>query len=274
MLRTLRILALLALASPLAAQTPYVPTCLTAAQQQNIVAGNSVVAPLLGIDLTDPEMRFADAQCSLNVMITGLLSNVQTLNQNVAALQALPPGTAGPPGPAGPQGPPGIGTQGPPGATGATGAQGIPGVGIQGPPGPAGPPGASGSGSSGPPIGTASIVASSSTPTIISNCLPSTFVGSVAAAQTVDFSATVAVAGNYLIQGCVASPNNPAKWHAEFPAGTKIGATLSTTNTGSYGVFAYQSATAVVALPAGTVTIRIVFEASGMNFGGINLVKQ
>lgn len=257
------VLAFALFASPLAAQTPYVPTCLTAAQQTTVTSSAAALTPILGIDLTDLEMRFADGQCNLNTLVTGLLSNVQTLNQNVAALQALPPGGTGP---AGPPGPPGASITGPPGPAGPPGASITGPQGIQGPPGPPG----SGTGSAN------NIVASSSGVSVTPTCLPSAFAGNLQSVPaTVDISVSVPVAGNYLIQACVASPNNPAKWHPEFPAGTKIGATLSTTNTGSYGVFAYQSASTAVALPAGQVTIRIVIEAAGMNLGGnINLVKQ
>jgi hypothetical protein len=80
----------------------------------------------------------------------------------------------------------------------------------------------------------------------------------------------VTTAGTYTLSGCVASPNGPGKWHFEYPVGTKIGATLSVTNTSAYNIFAYQNATTTVALPAGTITVRVVIEASGMNFGGLS----
>jgi len=177
------LILLLLFASPLAAQTPYVPTCLSTQAQSDIQGAGALLAPKFGVDLTDPFMRFSDQECTQAALTVSALANIQTLNQNVAALQsaiaALPAPIPGPPGPAGAKG-----DSGPQGLQGIQGIQGVPGSpGITGPQGNPGPPGASGSGSSGPPIGTANIVASSSTPTIVSNCLPSTF-GSLCHFQT------------------------------------------------------------------------------------------
>lgn len=122
------------------AQTPYVPTCLTGPQGLNITTATAQLAQTpLNFDFTDSFLRLADQECASVSLATSVLANIQTLNQNVAALQALPPGTgpAGPPGPQGLTGPVGpVGPQGAQGSTGATGAQGpqgVPGAASSGP---------------------------------------------------------------------------------------------------------------------------------------------
>lgn len=286
-MKQLILAALLLCATSLAAQTPYVSTCLTQQQQQDVAGAGALLTPKLGIDLTDPLMRLADQDCSLTSLTTGLLSNVQTLNQNVATLQTavanIGAGIAGPPGPQGAQGPAGpqgaTGNAGPQGPAGIQGIVGPPGAigpqgpaGNTGPPGPQGPPGTASGGSIGPPAGTSSIVASNPAVQLqAAPCYPTQgIIGFITAGQTVDFSVTVPAAGGYTLSGCVASPNSPGKWHFEFPAGTKIGATLTVPNTGSFTQFVYQAASTAVTLPAGTSTVRVVFEAAGMNFAGIN----
>jgi hypothetical protein len=89
-----KLLLLLLLASPLCAQTapaPYVPTCLTAAQQATIVSTSAADAPLLGIDLTDAKMRWADAYCQQLAVTKGALADIATLKTEMLALMPPPP---------------------------------------------------------------------------------------------------------------------------------------------------------------------------------------
>jgi uncharacterized coiled-coil protein SlyX len=80
-----KLIPLLLLAPSLRAQTPYVPTCLTAAQQAAIAANGAALATNVGIDLTDPLMRLADSQCTALATTVGALADISKLKTNVAS---------------------------------------------------------------------------------------------------------------------------------------------------------------------------------------------
>jgi hypothetical protein len=239
-----RLAILLLLASPLAAQTPYVPTCLTAAQQATITSTAAADFPLIGLDLTDLKMQAADQRCQVTATGAGLLSDVATLKTEVSTIQSQLTNLAGTPGPQGPAGP-----AGPQGASG--------------PPGPAGPAGGS--------LGAAIVAPSATSATMIpAPCYPTApIVGHTVSGTTADFLVAIPAAGNYTFSACVSAPNNGSTIHFEYPIGTKIGASISVLTTGAWNSFQFQTPSAAVALPAGNVTVRIVCENGGINVGGI-----
>lgn len=150
------------------------------------------------------------------------------------------------------------------------------------PAGPAGPVGATGPQGVAGPIGpslnspqadSSSIVASSPAVSLVRTlCYPSNaYIGNVpATGQSIDFTVNVAQAGSYPLQACVASLGGAKTYHFEFPVGTKVGASISALNTGSYQLFAYQQTGVSLQLPAGASTVRVVLENGGMNFAGFN----
>jgi hypothetical protein len=80
----------LAFASSLSAQTltPFVPVCLTPATQAAVVQAGAMLSVPVNFDFTDPLMRVADQNCTLQATTVAALANIQALNQQVAALQA------------------------------------------------------------------------------------------------------------------------------------------------------------------------------------------
>lgn len=146
-------------------------------------------------------------------------------------------------------------------------------AGQMGAPGPQGSPGQQGPSLNTPQIDTSALTASNPPASLVRTlCYPSNaYVGSVpTTGQSLDFLVNVATAGNYAIQACVASPGGAKTYHFEFPAGTKVGPTVTVVNTGSYQLFAYQATGVTLALPAGQSTIRVVLENGGMNLAGFN----
>lgn len=146
-------------------------------------------------------------------------------------------------------------------------------AGPQGAIGPVGPQGVAGPSLNAPQVDTASISASSPAVSLVRTlCYPSdAYIGNVpATGQSIDFTVNTAQAGSYPIQACVASLGGAKTYHLEFPVGTKIGASITVLNTGSYQLFAYQQTGISLQLPAGNSTIRVVLENGGMNFAGFN----
>lgn len=135
--------------------------------------------------------------------------------------------------------------------------------GIQGPPGPS---------LNTPQVDSSAIAASTPVVTLVRTlCYPSNaYIGNIpATGEIVDFTVSVKVAGNHTVSSCVASMGGAKTYHFEFPAGTKVGSSITVLNTGSYQAFAYQAGP-VLSLPAGQSTVRVVFENGGMNFAGFN----
>lgn len=253
-------------AVPLEAQTtPYVPTCLSAAQQTSMTSASASLVSAGSIDLTDVLMRLLDQQCANAQLATNVLANLQTNNTAISTLQANS-GTPGPTGPAGPAGPQGI--QGPQGATGATG--------------PTGPAGPSGSGTS----------LSWSTPSGYSlhlqAALPlgcTTAQGAIATSTKVpdsgfkvtippspyvcDYLIALPKAGNYVLSavfsaGTTSSPVISTAAHFESPPGTTIAsvsASMTSTN-------AITASSAAVSLPAGLQILRFSVDNIGSTQAG------
>lgn len=206
-------------------------------------------------------------------------SDVTALNAKIAAIPAGPqgiPGPTGAAGAAGPQGPQGIsGPQGPAGPAGVAGPQGVAGpVGAQGIQGAAGPPGASNVPTVDPynylPASTVVAVTEAGV------CTPMRDFSPKAAGQFADYAVTVATAGSYRFVACIASGTTssaPWSFHFEYPIGTNLGS-LSQASISSplnnWSVFR-QVPSAPVTLPAGTIIVRVVFEAIAFNFGGFSI---
>ncbi|GAC1632868.1 MAG: hypothetical protein NVS9B14_06730 [Candidatus Acidiferrum sp.] len=141
------------------------------------------------------------------------------------------------------------------------------------PAGPQGPQGIAGPSLNAPQVDSTAIVASNPPATLVRTlCYPANaYVGTVpATGESLDFTVNAGTAGNYAITACVATPNAGKTYHVEFPAGTKVGASVTAVNTGGYQVFAYQATGVTLALPAGQSTVRVVLENGGMNFAGFN----
>src|SRR6266850_2336495 len=184
--------------------------------------------------------------------------------------------------PAGPQGPQGIpGIPGPIGVTGASGPAGAPGIqgatgpaGAQGVQGPAGVPGASNV----PTVDPYNYLPASTVVALTEAgvCTPVRDFGPKTAGQFADYSVTVTTAGSYRFVACIASGTTssaPWSFHFEYPIGTNLGslsqASISSPLT-NWSVFR-QVPSAPVTLPAGTITVRVVFEAVAFNYGGFSV---
>jgi len=98
------------------------------------------------------------------------------------------------------------------------------------------------------------------------------------AGQNVDYPVTIPNAGNYLLMGCVASASTvPLSFHFEYPPASNLGSLSSTSipsPLNNWSIFRYIAMTKPVALPAGQVTIRVVFETANFNWGGFTLRPQ
>jgi len=192
------------------------------------------------------------------------------LSTKIGAIPAGPQGPQGIPGPAGPIGVTGAtGLQGPSGAQGAIGPAGA--QGVQGPPG---APGASNVPTVDPynylPNSTVTAITEAGVCTPIRDFSPKT------AGQFADYSVTVPTAGSYRFVACIASGTTssaPWSFHFEYPVGTNLGslsqASISSPLT-NWSVFR-QVPSAPVTLPAGTITVRVVFEAVAFNYGGFSV---
>jgi Collagen triple helix repeat (20 copies)/IPT/TIG domain len=217
-----------------------------------------------------------------------------------AAIKAIPAGPQGPQGVPGPAGSPGVtgatgpaGAPGPQGAVGPTGAQGPAGApgttGAVGPPGPqgaTGPAGAQGAaGLQGPP-------GASNVPTVdpynylttstvkplteAGVCTPVRDFGATAAGQFADYTVTIPAAGIYHFIPCIASATTssaPWAFHFEYPIGTNLGPLTQASipsPLNNWSVFR-QVPSAPVTLPAGVITVRIVFDSNSFNFGGFSV---
>lgn len=183
--------------------------------------------------------------------------------------------------PAGPQGPQGIpGPQGV-GVTGATGPAGVPGpqgatgpAGAQGVQGPAGVPGASNV----PAVDPYNYLPSSNVVAITEAgvCTPVRDFSPKIAGQFADYQVTVPAAGSYRFVACIASgTTSAAPWslHFEYPTGTNIGSLSQASITSplnNWSVFRLVPS-APVTLPAGTITVRVVFETTAFNYGGFSV---
>jgi hypothetical protein len=109
-------------------------------------------------------------------------------------------------------------------------------------------------------------------------CAPAVDFSPGFAGQSADYPVTIPNAGNYLLIGCVASGSTtPISFHFEYPPGTNLGS-LSSTSIASplnnWSVFRYIGMTHPVVLPAGQMTIRVVFETANFNWGGFTLTPQ
>jgi outer membrane murein-binding lipoprotein Lpp len=109
-------------------------------------------------------------------------------------------------------------------------------------------------------------------------CAPAVDFSPGFAGQSADYPVTIPQAGNYLLLGCVASAvTGPVSFHFEYPPGTSLGSLSSTacaSPLNNWSVFRYIAMTNPVALPAGPVTIRVVFETANFNWGGFTLTPQ
>jgi Carbohydrate binding module (family 35) len=98
-------------------------------------------------------------------------------------------------------------------------------------------------------------------------------VGYIVNGQTFDCQVSVPAAGSYPLSVRAESPYNSAKLHFEYPVGTPVGNEVSVSATikswGSSEIFETFPA-GMVALPAGTVTIRIVVDQKGLNLNWFN----
>lgn len=184
--------------------------------------------------------------------------------------------------PAGPQGPQGVpGIPGSIGVTGASGPAGVPGQ--QGATGPAGPQGSAGiqgpAGASNVPTVDpynylpASTVVALTEPGV---CTPIRDFSPGTAGQFADYQITISAARSYRFVACVASATTataPWSFHFEFPVGTNLGS-LSQASISSplnnWSVFRLIPS-APVNLPAGTITVRVVFDSTTFNWGGFSV---
>jgi hypothetical protein len=109
-------------------------------------------------------------------------------------------------------------------------------------------------------------------------CEPAVDFSPVFAGQSADYPVTLPIAGNYLLTGCVASGATvPLSFHFEYPSGTSLGSLSSTaipSPLNNWSVFRCIPTTKPVVLPAGQVTIRVVFETANFNWGGFTLTPQ
>jgi hypothetical protein len=107
-------------------------------------------------------------------------------------------------------------------------------------------------------------------------CTPIRDFTAKAAGQFADYTVTVSAAGSYQFVACIASGTTssaPWSFHFEYPVGTNLGS-LSQASISSplnnWSVFR-QVPSAKVALPAGPITVRVVFETTTFNFGGFSI---
>jgi hypothetical protein len=109
-------------------------------------------------------------------------------------------------------------------------------------------------------------------------CAPAVDLSPGFAGQSADYSVTIPNAGNYLLMGCLASGSTtPVSFHFEYPPGTSLGSLSSTSilsPLNNWSVFRYIGMTHPVVLPAGQMTIRVVFETANFNWGGFTLTPQ
>jgi len=274
----------LAVTVPSSAQTGplFVTVNNVTSNKVNFIVTDDLSQPLVNHG-ADPQVAVASAAAIEGVLVNAkaevavialLASNeaadIKAVNAKIAAI------------PAGPQGPPGIpGPQGPIGVTGATGPTGTPGpqgatgpAGAQGVQGPAGVPGASNVPAVDPynylPASTVTPLTEAGVCTPIRDFSPKT------AGQFADYAVTVAAAGSYRFVACVASGTTssaPWSFHFEYPVGTNLGplsqASIPSVLT-NWSVFR-QVPSASVTLPAGPLTVRVVFDSTTMNFGGFSV---
>jgi hypothetical protein len=233
-----------------------------------------------------------------------LLSNQQTIDEKTvatlaaketadfaadqAAIKAIP---VGPTGPQGPQGIPGV--AGPAGVTGSIGPAGAPGtqgaVGPAGPQGIAGPQGAAGA-SNVPTVDPYNFLPSSTVSLITEAgvCTPIRDGTPKVAGQFADYSYTVPAQGSYHLVACIASgpttsttSNGIWSFHFEYPVGTNLGQLCQPVSPTcptqaipspltNWSVFR-QVPSVAVPLPAGQITVRVVFESTTFNFGGFSV---
>jgi Collagen triple helix repeat (20 copies)/Carbohydrate binding module (family 6) len=247
------LLLLLSIAHPLAAQTPTFTSG----------ASNNCSTTPVTLDAV------GQALLALTPSVSPVLvCNYASISEQIYAASLAMNAVAGPAGAQGPAGPQGAtGNTGPAGAQGIQGPQGVPGAtGAQGPqgnPGPVGPAGSS--------LGPAMASASATSATLIpAPCYPTTtIVGNTKAGTTADFTLTVPAAGNYTLSACVAAPQSGSTIHFEYPAGTKLGSSITVLPTGAWTAFQLQAPSAAVTLPAGNVSVRVVCETAGVNLGGV-----
>jgi hypothetical protein len=194
------------------------------------------------------------------------------------AIKAIPIGPPGPqgiqgiPGNPGIQGVPGVGQPGPQGIPGAQGIQGIPGV-----PGPAGPPGTGTASSLW--VGVDQVTSFRHTDTTdptygvgVPGITDKTFIY-IRVTDYLDFVLNVSAGSNALAVAFSSNTTVPGTFHFEMPAGTKLGATISAVNTANWSSYV-TLVVPVGALPAGTVTVRLVCDTPGFNIAAVKPVKQ
>jgi hypothetical protein len=255
----------------------------------NFIVTDDVSQPLVNRG-ADPIIAVASATAIEGVIVNArgqiasmaALSNQQTVDEKKEAadvamlsgkIAAIPPGSQGPQGIPGPAGPIGV--------TGATGPQGMPGpqgatgpAGAQGIQGPAGVPGASNVPTVDPynylPSSTGSLLTEAGVCTPIRDGTPK------APSTYLDFPVTVPAAGSYRFVACVASGTTataPWSFHFEYPVGTNLGS-LSQASISSplnnWSVFRLVPSMPVN-LPAGPITVRVVFETITFNWGGFSV---
>jgi hypothetical protein len=98
-------------------------------------------------------------------------------------------------------------------------------------------------------------------------------VGSILTGQTFSCQVNIPAQGSYPLNVRAESPRNTAKIHFEYPVGTTVGNQVTVTATiprwgdpDAYQTFSAGSA----ALPAGTITLRIVVDQQGLNLNWFN----
>jgi hypothetical protein len=299
MKRILGVSALLLIAVTLAGQTVYTPPVMPPIFNTSDV-NNSV---LMMTNVNANVKVYTDELLKLDAAI---FSPTGVLATKIAAIPAGPQGPAGPAGPAGPQGiagvagavgpagavgsPGPIGLQGLQGVPGPTGAAGIPGpiglpgpqgiqggIGPQGVPGPQGPPGAPSISSLW--VGVDQVTSFRHTDTIdptfgvgVPGITDKTFIY-IRITDYLDFVLNVPAGSNALAVAFSSNTAIPGTFHFEMPAGTKLGVTTSFVNTSSWSSYV-TLIVPVGALPAGTVTVRLVCDTPGFNIAAVKPAKQ
>lgn len=256
-------IALVFIAAGLAAQTAYTPP---------------VLPPIFNAsDVNNSVLMMSNVNSNVKVYTDLLTKHDADLYSSSGLLSAKL--AAIPAGPQGPQGIPGI--QGPIGVTGATGPAGAPGP--QGATGPAGPQGSAGiqgpAGASNVPTVDpynylpASTVVALTEPGV---CTPVRDFSPGTAGQFADYQVAVPAARSYRFVACIASGTTataPWSFHFEYPVGTNLGS-LSQVSISSplnnWSVFRLVPS-APVNLPAGQITVRVVFETTAFNWGGFSI---